>query len=331
MGRGPVAPTMHGGRLVEARTAFPHAPSPWIDLSTGISPWAWSGPRASRSDLQRIPDPADLRRLEQTAAAAFGVDADRVVATSGVEAGIGLLAATLGLSVVDIVSPTYGGHAQAWAAAGASARAIGAVNLASRVAGLVVVNPNNPDGRVLLRAEVLDVARDRRGWTIVDEAFVETQPQLSVADAALERLVVLRSFGKFYGLPGVRLGFVIAPPDLVPDLRARLGAWPVGADAIALGLGAYADSGWAQRQRRRLDKAAARLEHLLIAAGFRLVGGTSLFKLTARDDAADRYRRLAELGVLARPFAEQPTWLRFGLPAPADWDRLEDALARSRA
>lgn len=332
MASAPFAPfsMMHGGRLTEARAAFPHAPTPWLDLSTGVSPWSWTGPRAGRADLRRLPDPADLRRLERTAATAFGVaDASRVIATAGAETGIAVVAATLGLNLIDIVSPTYGGHAQSWAAAGASVRPITATDSASRVAGLVVVNPNNPDGRVLSRAEVLAVADQRRGWTVVDEAFGDTSPDLSVANADIDRLVVLKSFGKFYGLAGVRLGFIVAPRDLTGQLRARLGEWPVSADAIALGLGAYADFDWQARQRRRLHQASQRLGTLLEAHDFEILGGTSLFKLTAAADAPRRFQRLCELGVLTRPFRYDARWLRFGLPGADDWSRLDAALGEA--
>lgn len=321
----------HGGRLLDAQAAFPAAPTPWLDLSTGISPWAWNGPRAKRDALRRLPDPADLRALERAAAACFGVEPHRVIATGGAEAGIGLLAATLALSDVDIVSPTYSGHAQAWSAAGARVRPALDPD-GSRAAGLIVVNPNNPDGRTWARADLLRLAADRsaRGaWTLVDEAFVDTDPRLSLADARIDHLLVLRSFGKFYGLAGARLGFVIAPPPLTDTLRSRLGAWPVSADAIALGSGAYADRAWADGQRSRLGHAAARLDRLLGRFGFQVVGGTSLFRLTMSGDAGRRFTRLCEQGVLTRPFVHDPAALRFGLPGPRDWSRLAAALAEA--
>jgi cobalamin biosynthetic protein CobC len=320
----------HGGRLREAQRAYPHAPAPWLDLSTGISPWAWNGPRASRFDLRRLPDTADLLDLERAAARSFGVDPQCVVATAGAEAGIGLLAATLALDAVDIVAPTYGGHAQAWMACGAAVHLVsGADAIRSRASGLVIVNPNNPDGRTWPRVELLRLAAERSAraaWTIVDEAFVEAQPALGVAAAVSDRLVVLRSFGKFYGLAGVRLGFVIAEPFLAARLRSRLGDWPVCADAITLGQAAYADDAWADRQRTRLARSAARLDRLLRRAGFEIVGGTSLFRLTASADASRRFERLSAAGILTRPFEQDGAWLRFGLPGPRDWPRLEAAL-----
>ncbi len=322
----------HGGQLSAAGAAFPHAPKPWLDLSTGISPWAWNGPRADRAALRRLPDPGDRLSLERTAARFFGVDPARVTATAGVEAGVALLATTLGLAHVDIVSPTYGGHARAWASAGA-VRLIDAGDAAeSAAAGLVIVNPNNPDGRNWARDALVDLAARRSSvglWTIVDEAFVEMAPGLSIATAEVERLVVLRSFGKFFGLPGARLGFIVGPPSLAHRLQAGQGDWPVGADAIALGRGAYADTAWADKQRRRVGRAAARLDGLLAATGFELLGGAGLFRLTASADAGRRFVRLCERGVLTRPFDHDPTWLRFGLPGPRDWDRLQAALAEA--
>ena len=318
----------HGGRLRDADIAYPHAPRPWIDLSTGISPWAWNGPRASRAALRRLPDPADLLELERAAARAFSVAPERVVATAGAEAGIGLLASTLALPDIDIIWPTYGGHEQAWSAAGAVVRNVADAQIGG-AGGLVIVNPNNPDGSAWAREDLLRLAAQRAEqwrWTIVDEAFVETAPDLSVADAEIDNLVVLRSFGKFYGLAGARLGFIVAPASLASRLRARLGDWPLSADAIALGTGAYADRDWADRQRARLARSAARLDRLLIKAGFEIVGGTDLFRLTASADAPRRFERLCAAGILTRPFSHDSTWLRFGLPGPADWPRLEAAL-----
>lgn len=318
----------HGGRLRDAQDAFPGAPTPWLDLSTGISPWAWTGPRASRAELQRLPDPADLLALERVAAAAFGADPARVVATPGTESAIGLVAAALALPDIDIVSPTYSGHEQGWNAAGAVTSAVADAQIGG-AGGLVIVNPNNPDGAAWAREDLIRLATERAAqwrWTIVDEAFVETAPAVSVADARIENLVVLRSFGKFYGLAGVRLGFIIAPASLTARLRARLGDWPVSADAIALGVSAYADRDWADRQRLRLERSAARLDRLLIKAGFEIIGGTSLFRLTVSDDAPKRFERLCAAGILTRPFVHDPSLLRFGLPGPREWPRLEAAL-----
>ncbi len=326
-----VAARRHGGALAAARAAYPLAPAPWIDLSTGINPTPWPGARAPAEALRRLPDPDDLARLEMTAATAFGVaDASQVVATSGAEAALRLLPHLLGVSEAAIVGPTYGGHGEAWAAAGARRREISLEDLAECPARLVVlVHPNNPDGRRLPREDLRAMvsARSARGaWTLVDESFVETAPELSLAGERVERLIVLRSFGKFYGLPGARLGFLIAEPALAAEARAMLGDWPVSADALALGLGAYADTAWRTATAGRLAAEAAAFDQDLAAADLPVIGGTSLFRLVRRPDAGGVFERLCARGVLTRPFEGQGDWLRLGLPAPCERERVRAAL-----
>ncbi len=320
----------HGGRLSAARGAFPDAPQPWLDLSTGVNPQPWPGPRASADDLARLPDPQALAELEHLAAAAFGADPARICAVPGAEAGLRALPTLTGAQNVAIVQPTYDGHAQAWAAAGLSSKPIALSGLEAATAqALILVHPNNPDGARLDPAGLEALARHRseRGrWTLLDESFVDATPRLSLAAAAIPRLVVLRSFGKFYGLAGVRLGFVLAEPSLIERLRARLGDWPISAEALAAGRGAYSDPDWAAATRARLAEDGERLAGLLAAAGFEPVGATALFHLVRHPDAAARFEALCRQGVLVRPFSHDPTWLRFGLPPHDAWPRLQSAL-----
>jgi cobalamin biosynthetic protein CobC len=171
----------------------------------------------------------------------------------------------------------------------------------------------------------------RDSYLVVDEAFADVNPECSVATAAggdrYPRLVVLRSFGKFYGLAGIRLGFIIAAPTIITRVRELLGDWPISADAIAAGAAAYTDDAWADRTRERLQHAARRLDDLLISSGLDIIGGTSLFRLARSNDARARFEQLLHAGVLARPFDHDPTLLRFGLPPDASaWHRLAEAL-----
>lgn len=310
----------HGGRLTAARAAFPMAAQPWLDLSTGINPRPYPAPRASRAERARLPQPEALRALEAAAARAFGAPAARVAAVPGSEAAIRLLPGLLGVGRVAIAADTYGGHAEAWRAAGAEIAASPAAADA-----WVVVRPNNPDGRIAPAGDVLTSAASR--WTVVDEAFIEIAPQLSLASQAADRLIVLRSFGKFYGLAGLRLGFVVADERVIARLRERLGDWPICAEAITAGLAAYPDAAWAERTRARLARDAGRLDGLLRNAGLEIVGGTDLFRLARGAHAGEVFERLAAAGVLCRPF-DDPQLLRFGLPGrPADWIRLAAALS----
>jgi cobalamin biosynthetic protein CobC len=332
----PVGAYRHGGRLREAAAAFPHAPTPWLDLSTGINPESWRGPRAAWSDLARLPDPAEIADLESIAAGAFGVeDPRRVLATAGAEAGLRLLPAGIGGADVAIVSPTYSGHETAWRLAERPVAAV-ALEAALKTAAsmLVIVNPNNPDGRRIERSALLELAtsRSRNGlWTVVDESFVEATPQLSVACAPIERLVVLRSFGKFYGLPGVRLGFIIAEPVMIERLRAFQGDWPISADAVAIGRAAYLDETWRVQTRERLERDAHALDQLLAAHGLTILGGTSLFRLISTPHAGVLFEGLCEQGILTRPFQDEEDRLRIGVPREVDLARLATALEGLKA
>jgi cobalamin biosynthetic protein CobC len=320
----------HGGRMGEAAASFPAAPLPWIDLSTGINPHGWTGPRADFAALQRLPDPQETAALEAVAAAYFGVDPARVAAIPGAESGLRLLPRLTGAPDVGILSPTYGGHAEAWSAAGRIVHTAATLEALPATSALVIVNPNNPDGRETPPDELICLASNR--LLIVDESFGDITPELSVAPQAHDRLIVLRSFGKFFGLAGVRLGFVIAGPSIIAGVRAAFGDWPVSAEALAAGTHAYAAPDWISDIRTRLQHDADRLDKLLISVGLKLVGGTSLFRLVGTPNAAKWFTHLAGQGLLIRPFAQEQNWLRFGLPGnEAAWARLEAALQQGIA
>jgi cobalamin biosynthesis protein CobC len=324
----------HGGRLCVARSLFPDMPQPWIDLSTGINPHSYPAPRASARERNRLPEPTELARLEAVAAAAFNVaDPSRVVATGGTENALLLLPYVLKLMSAVIASPTYGSHSDAWRHAGADVRTVADSELLANADGksaVIIVNPNNPNGRLLAREQLLTL-NENAGALIVDEAFGDLEPQHCVTNIAgsdtAPRMIVLRSFGKFYGLAGVRLGFVIASPAIAIRLRRLFGDWPVSVDALRAGLAAYADSDWAQRMRVQLRETAQRLDELLVSGGLEIAGGTSLYRLARATNARARFTQLISHGVLVRPFDYDATLLRFGLPGTRDdWRRLTKAL-----
>jgi cobalamin biosynthetic protein CobC len=324
--------TYHGGELEVARRLAPGAPEPWIDLSTGINPHAYPLPELEHEAWSGLPESGALARLEATAAQRYGVDPICAVAGPGSQALIQALSRILPRGAVGALGPTYSGFASAFAAAGA--RVIEAERL-EELDGLnvaIVINPNNPDGRITPRAALLDLharlAR-RRGTLIVDEAFADFAPEGESLAPSLPatRAVVLRSFGKAYGLAGLRLGFALASPDIVASLRAALGPWPVSGPAIAIGVRALADSEWFEAARARLNEEAARLDALLRGAGWRIIGGTELYRLAAHADARATFEQLLRQGILTRPFAKAADRLRFGIPGDENaWERLTTVL-----
>jgi cobalamin biosynthetic protein CobC len=323
--------TYHGGALDVAERLAPDAPKPWIDLSTGINPHAYPLPDFPAEVWARLPDRAALAGLEAAAAERYGAPPGSVVAGPGSQALLHILARLAPRGEASALAPTYGGYAEAFAAAGAHLTKARSLDALAGAATAVVANPNNPDGRVVSRRDLLALhARlaERGGLLIVDEAFADFDPGASLPPALPEReAVALRSFGKTFGLAGLRLGFAVASPDVAAPLRAALGPWPVSGPAIAIGVRALTDSVWFASTAARLSEEAARLDALLAAGGWRVVGGTRLFRLAARPGASHAFKRLMAAGILTRPFADRPDWLRFGIPAEeAHWRRLAAAL-----
>jgi cobalamin biosynthesis protein CobC len=324
--------TYHGGALEVARRLVPDAPKPWIDLSTGINPHAYPLPELGAAAWSRLPESGALAELEAAAASRYGVAATSVVAGPGSQALIQALSRILPRDAVGVLPPTYGGFEAAFAAAGGRVIEVKQLEDLHGLDVAIVVNPNNPDGRITARATLLDLherfAR-RGGALIVDEAFADFDSHGESLAPILpgSSAVVLRSFGKTYGLAGLRLGFALASPDIEPSLRAALGPWPVSGPAIAVGIRALADSEWLEVMRARLGKDRARLDALLWEAGWRIIGGTRLFCLAAHANARAVFERLLAAGILTRPFADAPNWLRFGVPGDENaWERLAEAL-----
>lgn len=324
----------HGGGLDAARAAWPDAPDPWLDLSTGINPWCYPLPPIPAQAWTRLPETADLWALHQAAADCYGAPgAEHVVAAPGTQAVIQWLPRLVPRTRVAILGPTYAEHAACWRLAGHDTTQVPDLETAleSGAGIVVVVNPNNPDGRVLERDTLLQAAailERRGGWLVVDEAFMDVDPAHSLAaDAGRPALLVLRSFGKFYGLAGLRLGFILAAPASAAILRRAIGPWAVPGPAMAVAAEALADRNWAERMRQRLVASARDLDECLSRGGLALCGGTALFRLVSHPDATQVAEALAGLGILVRRFADRPTLLRIGLPADAvALDRLRAAL-----
>lgn len=315
----------HGGRLSEAARTYGGDPAQWLDLSTGLNPLPWQPARPPSVDWHALPDPDALSALEAAAAAHFGADPLLVTAVPGSETALRLLAPMLGMPGRALV-PAYRTHAEAFAAS----RPIAFAAPTGEAEAVVLANPNNPDGLLRAPAAILGWQDALPGWLIVDEAFADCAPETSVAGHVSQdrRLIVLRSFGKFFGLAGLRLGFVIAPPMLTARLRAVLGSWPLHAAALELGRAAYADTAWIARTRAELPLRAAALDGVLGRHGLIAQGACPLFRYLTGCDAAALFAQLARAHILTRPFAERPDALRLGVPAdPEALLRLDRALS----
>ena len=323
----------HGGDLGAARRRFPGAPEPFIDLSTGINPYPYPVPRLAAELFARLPAPADVRALARAAARAYGAPSEsHVVPIPGTQIVLPIVARLVPPGRAAVLTPGYAEHGRAAALAGHKVEALTRLDDCGDAALVIVANPNNPDGRLFARSDLLTLAselRRRGGLLVIDEAFMDVAPAGSslAPDVASGNIVVLRSFGKFFGLAGLRLGFVLAAPPLGKKIAAALGPWAVSGPAIAVGTQALADTPWIERTRARLDKSTQRLDAMLADLALPLVGGTSLFRLVQTPAANALFQHLGEAGIWVRAFPQNAKWLRFGLPGnEAAWKRLKAAL-----
>ena len=317
----------HGGKLREAQRLYGGAD--WIDLSTGINPIGYPAPPLPPDAWHRLPE-ADPALLD-AACAYYGARA--LLPVAGTQAAIQALPRLRPPSRVTVASPSYAEHAHHWALHGHSLRQIGFPVLEAAVGSsdvVVVCNPNNPTGELVPPAVLLRWAAElgaRGGWLVVDEAFGDTAPELSVAAyAAHPGLVVLRSVGKFFGLAGLRSGFVAAEASLLTALADMLGPWAVSGPAQHVALAALRDTAWQQAAQARLARDGARLRGLLAAHGIQ-AAGTPLFHWWAEAAPEDFHEHMARHAIWVRLFRQAARGIRLGLPGrESDWHRIEHAL-----
>ena len=328
----------HGGDLTEAMARYGGAPRMWLDLSTGVNPWPWPIPVHLPADIwQRLPSRAGEEALIAAAREAYAVPTGvAIVAAAGTQSLIQWLPHLASGGPVAIVEPTYNEHAPAWRMAGHEVIARADLeDLPPAVRHVVVVNPNNPDGRVMSRAALAHIAalvKERGGWLVVDEAFADVEPETSVIELCADLpVVVLRSFGKFYGLAGLRLGFAVAPPEIARQIALALGPWACSGPALKIGAAALDDREWADRARLAIQQQAGKVDAVLAGAGFAIVGGTGLFRLARRPDAGKVHASLAARHIWCRRFDWADDLLRVGLADDRDLDRLAAALATAKA
>ena len=302
----------HGGGLDGAVSRWGGTRSDWIDLSTGINPVPYAVGQLSPDAWSALPDRNAQDRLITAARAFWAVpEGAKILAAPGASALIAKIPSLWPAGQVRIDAPTYNEHAAAFRSTGWEL---------GDGAAMVVVHPNNPDGRIWLENALT------APFTLIDESFCDTCPDHSlIALSARPGTIVLKSFGKFWGLAGLRLGFAIGEPGLIDRLAEMLGPWPVSGPALEIGAKALEDTVWANATRDRLTEDSRRLDTAMGAHGT-LVGGTSLFRLYDVGDAAAFQERLANAQIWSRIFPYSKGWVRLGLPAPSDWDRIEATL-----
>lgn len=324
----------HGGDISDAARQFGCGSGDWLDLSTGIAPEPYPLPSIPSAAWQKLPQQDQLASLIEAARTAYRAPGDAAIAAApGTQILIQLLPLIKPGATVRVLGPTYCEHARCWQRTARTVDTVTKLDDLGDCDVAILTNPNNPNGRLLSPESILELATSR-AWpdrlTVIDEAFIDLMPQASVAPYTGTRgLIVFRSFGKFYGLAGARLGFAIGHGDDIAALADWLGPWAVPGPTAAVAITALHDTTWADAARSRYREQSAALDQVLENHGLRIIGGTHLFRLAHHDDAAQIHRRLGEQAILTRVFQDHPHWLRFGLPHPSAMARLDDALKQA--
>lgn len=306
----------HGGGLDAAMAQFGGSRSDWLDLSTGINPEIFPIAALQPEVWACLPDHNANQKLIESARSFWKVPKNAAILPApGASALIATVPALAAPQTVQITPPTYNEHAAGFRAHGWQVADQGPAQ------ARVLVHPNNPDGRLWTEQDIT------APLTVIDESFCDICPEQSLISLAdRPGVVVLKSFGKFWGLAGLRLGFAIGHLDLISRLSTWQGPWAVSGPALEIGAQALQDQNWATATRARLAQDSARLDALVLARGGHLVGGTSLFRLYEVDDAAAWHTKLGRAHILSRIFPYSKTFLRLGLPPADGWDRIEAAL-----
>ncbi len=313
----------HGGNIDAAIKRF--GGHDWIDLSTGINRVPYPVPAIPIRDWTMLPTRAAKSAALAAARVAYQTQAP-MLATAGAQAAIQMIPHLTPPGRARVLGPTYNEHAAALSAAGWQVQQVTRFEQLAGADLAIVVNPNNPDGQSFTTADLQVLAQETR--LVVDESFGDPRPDLSLAPTAgAPGLIILRSFGKFYGLAGLRLGFVIGCADDIARLTEMAGPWPVNGAALRISTQALTDRAWSEATILRLRVETAKADALAKAAGWTTIGGTELFRLYETPDAEAAQEQLARHQIWSRIFPYSDRWLRLGLPGEdTEWERLANAL-----
>jgi len=251
---------IHGGDIYSASQRYGIPAHDWLDLSTGINPVPYPVGKIETSAFYRLPyvDPAFL----QQASTYYGNA--QLLPVAGTQAVIQALPQCLPSARILVPEVGYREHAVHWQKAGArlvtypsfdqqeAQSRIEKTLLERARCHLLLINPNNPTGMRFSPSQIQTWARQLQPgcFLIVDEAFMDLTPQESVLGGHFsDNMIVLRSFGKFFGLAGIRLGFVFASLPLRQRLQQALGIWSVNGPAQSIAMTALADREWHQQAR----------------------------------------------------------------------------------
>ncbi|OKY25699.1 threonine-phosphate decarboxylase CobD [Thalassotalea sp. PP2-459] len=330
---------IHGGQLRQVANDYNIPIHDWLDLSTGIAPFSYPIPNIPGIAWQQLPQFSPA--LHDAALQYY--QCANILVSSGSQSLISVLP-TLWMkknplsTSVFLPIKGYKEHAQAWKNMGFELQwyddELPALAQLPQHCVLVVINPNNPTGKLFSRETLKQYQQsisNRQGLFVIDEAFMDVvTPSQSMSKHINDsNTVVLKSFGKFFGLAGIRIGFIIANPLWLTSFAEHLGPWQANGPAQRIAEHALQDFVWQKHQKEMLSQQRQALTKLLFSHFGDVINGTDLFltvSLEKQNQAVNIYEGLCKQGVYVRLTDEQQS-LRFGIPKPEDMERLSQSLS----
>ena len=325
-------PPKHGGNLEDAIKQYGIKREDWIDLSSGVSPWAWpfkSLPENTWTDL-----PPSNQALLKNAASYYQCELNHIAVSPGSQLAIRLIAQQLPSSTVAIPSLGYQEHRYSWQLAGheihyyRSLIELGSLISSNQVEHAVLINPNNPTGELVSANEVNNIAQKLTGLLVVDEAFMDLHQHSDDKDhqSAIkqphENQIVLRSVGKFFGLAGLRVGFVIGTHPIVKGLSLLLEPWSLNHASQYITTKMLTDADWHRSQAIKINAESKNFENIIrgfshiMLNGFHISNGGLFITVFANKSSLNEiHTTLAKSGIWSRLHNpnDEHSWIRFSL------------------
>jgi cobalamin biosynthetic protein CobC len=315
----------HGGDIDLAIKKYGGEREDWIDLSTGINGTSYPWQESINVELRNLPSSKLLMNLEKAAARAYKIaESYDTAAVSGAQQIINLLPICLkSCNSVAILGPTYSEYEKSFKSSGIKTETVSDLSKLSSSDIAIIVNPNNPTGKVIADETLEDLSKKVR-ILIVDESFKIFSSRRT---QKFSNIIQINSLGKFFGLAGVRLGFVSGPSDFIKTVKKMLGPWPVSSLAAEIGIVALNDKVWISEMEKILVTASNALLEACSSKNWRLVGRTSLFHTYATSSCLEVEKEFAAHGIWVRTFDYSETWVRIGIPTSEnEWTRVKQAL-----
>jgi cobalamin biosynthetic protein CobC len=341
----------HGGQLNQMAELYQIPPEQWLDLSTGISPISYPIPEIPLTIWQQLPQPS--KNLLDAAQRYYGTK--NITATSGSQAIIARLPDLFKNNVqenitnIDVWLPEIGykEHEKSWCDAGFNIKQYAQLPSADELtqhAIVVVINPNNPTGKLHQQqtlTALLKKIEALSGWLVVDEAFMDViKPSQSIINLTENKhLFVLRSVGKFFGLAGIRIGFLSANQYWLVRLQQMSSPWEVNGPAQFITEQALSNKSWQLAHQDDLVRLSKQLEELLAETfltsankgdeGVVSISGCGLFKTLIHPQATELFQLFCRQGLYVR-LCDEKNALRFGVPKQEQLATLTELLAQHR-